>query len=432
MSIVPNTVGDLIMGLRESATDVPTGVLPTPGSEINISVLAGANTLPSGNYFCKAAYRTAWGETLPGAEVGPLVVNAGQGLQVTGTLPLGVSSIVLYIGTAAGAENFSFTSPTLPLQILSSVGTPPVTGGYSNVPGTRNTAYMPDTDGKTLSAFAVYRWINDGLEDGAAQSGGGIPDMSGVSSQAGVGVYVLQGNWWKLMRGWYDGYPCSVSGTDIIFRKNKVTGTYAMGLAVPHVDERNVIELWPQPSRTAGAMTTTQTITQTGTGVITCAAGATSFVLPFGLAQLGPDAAGNIEIFYYSTVVGGASITLQVRGLGGTIAQAWASGTAVNELNLFFVGLRIPPKYLIGQSAFTLNVPPGWKSALSHYLLHRFRLIERDRKEADAEYKQFVQLIKDSPLNKQVGGPRQIQIGGGQRIDTVPGAGSVFGGILLP
>lgn len=421
------------MGLREAATDVPTGVLPAPGSEITISVLAAANTLPSGSYFCRAAYRTPWGETLPGAEVGPLVVNAGQGLQVTGTLPLGVTAVVLYVGLAAGAENFAFTSPTLPLQVLSSTLSPPQVGGYSDTPGIRNTAFMPDSDGRTISAFALYRWINDGLEDAAAQSGGGIPDMSGVASQAGVGVYTLQGNWWKLMRGWYDGYPCAVSGTDAIFRKNKVTGTYAMGLAVPHVDERNIIELWPQPSRTSGVMATTQAISAANTtGVITCAAGATSFVLPFGLAQLGPDAAGNIEIFFYSTVVGGASITLQVRGLGGTIAQAWPTNTTVTELNMFFVGLRVPPKYLIGQSAFTLNVPPGWKAALSHYLLHRFRLIERDRKEADAEYKQFVAGIKESPLNKPVGGPRQIQIGGGQRIDTVPGAGSVFGGIILP
>lgn len=179
-------------------------------------------------------------------------------------------------------------------------------------------------------------------------------------------------------------------------------------------------------------MTVTPALSSTSLGTFTAAAGATAFVLPFGLAQLGPDSAGNVEIVWYTSVVGGASITLAIRGLGGTIAQAWAAVTPIVELNLFFHGLRIPPKYLIGQSAFTLNVPAGWKAALSHYLLHRFRLIERDKSAAADEYKQFVAGIKESPLNKPVGGPRQIQIGGGQRMDTVPGAGSVFGGIILP
>ena len=426
MSIVANTVGDLIMSFREAATDVPRGTLNAPGAELTIALLASANTLPTGSYFVKCAYRTAWGETLPGPETGPLVVDGTHGIQVTGTLPLGVFAVVAYIGTSSGGENFAFASPTLPLQILST------TGGYPDTPGLRNTAFMPDSDGNTISAFAVYRWINDGLEDGAAQSGGGIPDISGVQSVAGQGIYTLQGNWWRVMRAWYDGYPMSVSGTDAIFRKNKVTGTYAMGLSVSHVDERIIIESWPQPSRTGGAMTVTPALTATSLGTFSAASGATAFVLPFGLAQLGPDSAGNVEIVWYTSVVGGASITLAIRGLGGTIAQAWAAVTPIVELNLFFHGLRIPPKYLIGQSAFTLNVPAGWKAALSHYLLHRFRLIERDKSAAADEYKQFVAGIKESPLNKPVGGPRQIQIGGGQRMDTVPGAGSVFGGIILP
>jgi hypothetical protein len=426
MSIVANTVGDLIMGFREAATDIPRGTLSAPGAELTVALLASANTLPSGNYFVKTAYRTPWGETLPSSETGPLVVDATHGIQVTGTLPLGVSAVVAYVGVASNAENFAFVSTSLPLQILSS------SGGYSDTPGVRNTAFMPDSDGTSVSAFSVYRWINDGLEDGAAQCGGGIPDISGVSSVAGQGIYTLQGNWWRVMRAWYDGYPMSVSGTDSIFRKNKVTGTYAMGLSVSHVDERIIIESWPQPSRTGGSMTVTPALTATSLGTFTAVAGASSFVLPFGLAQLGPDAAGNVEIVWYTSVVGGSSITLAIRGLGGTIAQGWGAVTPISELNLFFHGLRIPPKYLIGQSSFVLNVPPGWKAALSHYLLHRFRLIERDSKFAAEEYKQFVSGIKESPMNKPVGGPRQIQIGGGQRMDTVPGAGSVFGGIILP
>src|SRR5579859_857883 len=245
------TVGDLILGLREAAVDAATGTLSSPGAEVIVSLIATANTLPTGNYFVKLAYRTSWGETLPGAETGPLAVDASHGIQVTGTLPLGVTEIAAYVGVAAGQENFCFSSTTLPLVITST------TGGYSDIPNVRNNAFMPDSDGKAISAFAVYRWINDGLEDGAAKCGGGLPDMSGVASVAGQGIYTLTGNWWKADKAWYDGYPMSISGTDTIFRKNKVTGNYAMSFVVSSVSERVIIEAWPQPSRTSGVMTLT-------------------------------------------------------------------------------------------------------------------------------------------------------------------------------
>jgi len=420
------TVGDLIMGLREAAVDAATGTLSSPGAEVTVALLATANTLPTGNYFVKLAYRTAWGETLPSNESGPFAVDAGHGIQVTGTLPLGVTEIAAYLGVTAGNENFCFSTSTLPLAITS------LAGGYSDIPNVRNNAFMPDSDGKAISAFAVYRWINDGLEDGAAKCGGGLPDVSGVASIAGQGIYTLTGNWWKADKAWYDGYPMSISGTDTIFRKNKVTGNYAMSFVVSHVDERVIIEAWPQPSRTSGVMTLTPAITASQTGTIVCAAGATSFVLPMGLVMLGPDSSGNIEIAYYSSVTGGSSITLAVRGLGGTIARAWAAATPIMELNIFFHGLRIPPRYKLGMSSATLNVPPGWKSALDHYLLHRFKTVERDYKGAAEQYKLFETIIQSSPLNKPVGGPRQIQIGGARGVETYPGLGSFFGGVIVP
>jgi len=412
--------------LREAAVDVPTGALSPPGAEVTVALIATANTLPSGNYFVKLAYRTAWGETLPSSETSPFAVDAGHGIRVSGTLPLGVTEIAAYIGIVSGQENFCLSSTTLPLDIVG------LDAGYSDIPNVRNNAFMPDSDGKAISAFAVYRWINDGLEDGAAKCGGGLPDVSGVASVAGQGIYTLTGNWWKADKAWYDGYPMSISGTDTIFRKNKVTGNYAMSFVVSSVSERVIIEAWPQPSRTSGVMTLTPAITAAQTGTIACAAGATSFVLPMGLVLLGPDSLGNIEIAYYSSVTGGSSITLVVRGLGGTIARAWAAATPVTELNIFFHGLRIPPRYKIGQSTAILNVPPGWKSALDHYLLHRFKTVERDYKGASEQYKLFETIIQSSPLNKPIGGPRQIQIGGARGVETYPGLGSFFGGVIVP
>ena len=413
------------MGLRESAVDVPTGVLPVPGAEITISQIAIANTLPSGSYFCKAAYRTAWGETTPSAEVGPITVDATHGIQITGTLPLGVTEVTLYIGLSAGNENFVFSNATLPFVVNS------IAGGYGDVPSVRNTAFMPDSDGRAISAFAVYRWINDGLEDGAAVCGGGLPDVSGVSSVSGQGIYTLTGNWWRADKAWYDGYPMSIAGTDTIFRKNLVTGNYAMSFVVSHVDERVIIEAWPQPSRTSGVVNVTPALTATTTGAIATTAGATPFVLPMGLVLLSDGT--NSEIAYYSQIISPTSLTLAVRGLGGTIARSFAAGTCTaTELNIFFHGLRIPPKYRLGQSAATLNTPPGWKSALDHYLLHRFKTAERDMQGAKSEYEQFKQIIQASPMNKPVGGPRQIQVGGARGIETYPGLGSFFGGVIVP
>jgi hypothetical protein len=418
------TIGDLVMGLREAAVDVPQGTLPSPGAEITISQLASACTLPAGTYFCKAAYRTNWGTTLPGTETSGITVDGAHGIQVTGTLPLGVSSIIVYIGTAAGAENFAFTSTTLPLQITSS------TGGFSAIPSTRNTAFFPDADGKALSAQAVYRWINDGLEDGAAICGGGMPDVSGVPSVAGQGMYTLTGNWWKADKAWYDGYPMSIAGTDQIFRKNLVSGNYAMSFVVSHVDERVIIEAWPQPARTSGVVNITGALSSTATGAVATTAGATSFVLPFGLAMISDGT--NSEIIYYSSMTPPTSLTIAVRGLGGTIAKSFGAGATATELNIFFHGMRIPPKYYVGQSASMLNTPPGWKSALDHYLLHRFKTAERDLQGAKSEYEMFKLILQGSPLNKPVGGPRQIQVGGARGIETYPGLGSFFGGVIVP
>lgn len=417
-------IGDVIMSLREAATDLPNGVLVPPSTELSAAQSAATiNTLPSGTYFVKLAYRTStWGETLPSTELGGFVVDATHGITISAAninaIPAAATQIVAYFGIGAGNETqfVAFTPAQLPLTITAI--------GSSGSPRLRSTAFLPDSDGSAISAFAVYRWLNDGLKEAASKCGGGLPDLSGVASIAGQGIYTLTGNWWKCMKAWYDGYPMAVSGTDAIFRKNKVTGNYAMGFVVDHVDERVIIEIWPQPSRTSGASTLNGAITS-GALNINLTSGATAFVLPFGLAQIGS------EIIYYNTVTP-TTMNIAIRGLGGTVAQAWPTGTAISELNIFFHGLRTCPIYNVGQAQQTLNVPPGWEPAIAHYLLHRFKLLEKDYKGSKEQYDFFASIIGALPANKPVGGPRQIQVGGSQALQTYPGLGGYGGGVIVP
>lgn len=416
-------IGDVIQGFREQATDRAVGTLLVPGAEVTLALFAvGGVTLPAGAYLAKLAYRNPWGETLPAAEVGPFAVDAGHGLRVTGVLPPGVSAIVVYLtpaGGAVGTENQIFVGTALPFTITAPSGNP-------GVPAIRNTAYLPDSDGPAVSAFTLYRWLNEGLKEGAGYCGGGLPDMTGVPSISGQGMYTLLGQWWKLDRFWYDGYPGAMTGSNEIFRKNPVGGNYAMNCAVEHVSNRFIFELWPQPSRTSGTTTLAVALAVAG---LTATLNASNFTLGFGFASITDGI--NTEIIAYQSNVGG-TMKIAIRGLGGTIAQAWGIGAIVQELNIVFKGLRVVPSYVIGNAYNTLNTPPGWESALVKYLLHRFRDAEKQRRDAQALLKEFQDAITKLPLNKPVGGPRQIQIGGARGVETYPGLGSFFGGVIVP
>lgn len=421
-------VGDVIMGLREQATDLPVAQLVSPGAEVSIGTfVTAAVTLPAGNYRVQLAYRNGWGETLPGVESGVLAIDATHGFQFTANPgpPPGVTAVVVYItpaGGGVGTENqvFVFNNPVFPLQIIAPSNNP-------GVPALRNTAWLPDADGRTFSVFSAYRWLNDGLKKAAAYCGGGLPDITGIPSVVQQGVYDLLGPFWKLDRFWYDGYPGAMTGSDAIFRKNPITGNYAMSATVERVSDKYTVELWPQPARTAGVTTTTAALSLTGNSV---ALTANPFTLAFGFALLS-DGLGNIEMVAYNAMTGNV-LNIASRGLGGTLQRAWPSGINVQEMNILFRGLRAVTGYNVGSAYSTLNVPPGWEGPMVKYLLHRFRDGERNSKDAQRLNKEFEQEIAALPLNRPVGGPRQIQIGGARGVETYPGLGSFFGGVIVP
>jgi hypothetical protein len=293
---------------------------------------------------------------------------------------------------------------------------------------------LPDTDGTALSAAALYRWINEGL-DAATALTEGIRDITGIPSTAGQAQYQVVSNWRKLTSGFYDGWPITMGNKSDIFRHSNVTGI--SGTTVLNQDSVvQQVELYPQSARTSGNGVVSghflNILPATAT-TITYTPGSSGWVLGFGLALLGPYPAdpSACELVYYS---GNASnqLTSVTRGMGGTIAQAWPDGTALTECNIYFSGIRYPLHYSVGQATAQLNLPPAWIDALKDYLSARFHGAEQDlegQKELMGSFKEKCNAIRG---NREVMSPRRVQVGGATGVETVAGTGGYFGGVLLP
>ena len=404
-------VGEIIMGAREIFTDLPQGKLTPPSTELTVSVVSvPGSTLPAGTYLINTTYRNQFGETTVGTIFTGQVIGANQGLRISGTLPPGVTAIRAYFGIGSATQLIEGTS--LPLTI----STP---GTASSAP-TRNTAYLPDTDGQALGAAAIYRWLNEGLHQ-AATICDGLPDFTAVGTIVGVGMFVFPGNWRKIGMAWYDGYPIMLGSKNDVFRKNAVTGIVGTVNLFQNTD-RLVLEIWPQAARTSGQTTLSS---QLALGATTASLATSNFQLSFGLALIGS------EVVYYATNSGGQLNNL-IRGMAGTLPQVWPIGTAVTELNLMLTGNRVPTGYSLGSSTSTFYLPPGWEDAIETYLISRYRKAEQETKEASALLQEFTAKVQKLSANKIIAGPRQIQAYAGQGTQTYPGLGSPFGGVIVP
>jgi hypothetical protein len=411
-------VGSVLLGARELFTDLPQQTLAPPvTANFSIAAVSSSTPLPVFTYYIVLTALNQWGETIASSEVS-LVVAFNQTLQFTanfaGGIPLGATKMRAYIGTQAGQENQYNEFTSLPYAYNPAVA-------VAQVPPTRNTAYLPDSDGGVVSVSALYRWLNDGLKS-ASTLCGGIPDFGGVGTVVEQPIYTMNGVWKKIDTAWYDGYPLYLGNKNDVFRRNNVTGTSGT-LTVNQVSDRLIVELWPQPSRTSGQTTLS------GNGSIgpsdTSALLATSnFVLGFGLAQIGT------EIVEFAGNEGG---TLQglTRGMSGTLAASWPDGTAVTELNLMISGWRVPSDYSVGAAASTFTLAPGWEEAMITYLEARFLKAEKQYQEATGMMKEFTAKVMNLKANRIVAGPRQIQAGGGYNQQTY-NLGTVFGGVIIP
>lgn len=417
-------VGDVILSARELIPDLPQ-VLPSPASAPSASVVSvTGSTLPAGNYFLVCSFRTPWGETRPSAEISAaLTVGASQGIQITApSLPPSASAIRVYLtlpGGASESEQQFIESSVVPFTI----STPPTATG---LPATRNSAYLPDTDGlRMFSAGTVYRWLNQGLSR-ATRKVGGIQDYTGCASVSGQALYVLTGEWSKIQSVWYDGFPLALGNQRAFYRYNRISSSVLAACNVSVRDNRVILEVFYQPARTSGSTTLSSAMLSTDTvASLTSAAGFQTFAPPM-FAQIGSEVVA-------LSAIGSNQLQNLIRGIGGTTPQAWPTGTAVKELNIWILGKRLStPTYAPGNSLNTLPVPLGWEQVLPDFMLSRSRFGEQEDQKAQGFLKQFDDAVADFlRANRQIAGPTQAG-NWTMGAETVPGFGTSGGGVVLP
>lgn len=425
-------VGDVLMALREQAGDPPSA-LPAP-------TLTSVTPFPTGstNIWFTVTQLTPWGESPTSVETVVANGSIGAAFTLAGTCSFAATALRVYFTLSGTGQEDRYSSYTIASGgtgsfslafNLSGTGT----GQGAITPGfapSRSSAWLPDTDGTALSAAALYRWINEGLDVITAITEG-IRDVTGIPSTAGQAQYQVISNWRSLTSGFYDGWNITFGNKSDIFRHSNVTGI--SGTAVMNQDSVvQQIELYPQSSRTSGVGVLSAPLSATAT-VVPYTLGATGWVLGFGLALLGPYPADPSlsELVYYSGNVSN-QLSPVTRGMGGTIAQAWPAGTLVSECNIYLSGIRYPIHYSRGQANIQLNLPPAWIDALKDYLSSRFRGAEQDIEAQQALLKSCEQKCQAIKGNRQVMSPRRVQAGGVAGPETVNSAGGFFGGVILP
>jgi hypothetical protein len=388
----------MIFRTRAKIPDLPP-TLPIPSPVSSGVVTSAGSTLPVGTYACVITQRNPWGETAPTGEAAGLIVGANQGISIGSALLPGAVAIRAYLtlpNGAPGTEIQFVESTTSPFTISA----PPTGFG---APPTRNSAYMMDSDGKAFSAAVLYDWMNEGLNK-ISRVTGGLLDYCGVPTVAGQPLYVLPGEWVEISDVWYGGYWVQGGRRGDFFRRNAVSTSVLSNVSVSIFSNQQVIEVSYQPDRSSGMTATTAGMGAADSSVAIANTGA--FLLPFGFAQIGT------EFVAYASLAGGA-ISGLIRGIGGSLAQAWPLGTTVTELSLFWCGKRILPSNLLspGQAYQQLPVPMGWEGILPLYMLAQAKKNELDMKAAaDLEKQCFDEATKWMLANKGV--VSQVQVSG--------------------
>jgi hypothetical protein len=440
-------VGDVIVQAREAFPDPPSVIGGAPTNITAVAVVNGSGALPAGTYYIMATLLNPWGESLPCAEITVVVGGGGtNAIQVSFgfTLPYiasGQTSIKVYMASSPGAESSAFLSYGLGAVIITgfigaisqSNGT--VLGMIAGPPPLRSTMWNPDSDGGFVGAATMYRWLNDGLQK-MSRIAGGIPGMTAVQAIAGQSMYRIPGRWIRLTNAWFDGWPLTFGKRGDVFLHNNVMGVTGI-VTIEEWTNQTVVQAWPQPNRT-GAATATSGAIGNADGLIAVVS-STSF-LSLGLAMLVGTpfnfqgvAAGatalQTELFAYTGLNTSPQQLLNcVRGIGGTTALGFGSGTQILEANLRFAGFRQPPFFSIGQAYSDLGIPLGWEVPLSNYLVAQYRLAEQQTQESMAIEKGFTDDVTAlAKLYRGKTGP--IQIGSITR-EVYPGGYS--GGILIP
>jgi hypothetical protein len=221
-------------------------------------------------------------------------------------------------------------------------------------------------------------------------------------------MYTLNGQWQKITDAWYDGWPMNLERRTNFFKRNTVTSSVLSGVALSLLDDRVVLEYWPQPNRSANTPLLSVNAAPTDTTItVVSTAG---FLLPtdafIQLSAYGQQP----EICSYAGLSGNTIYGL-VRGVGGTVAQSWAAGnTTVSEANLVVHGRYVfSCQFTPGNSMSVLHLPAGWDAMLASYILSKARAAEQDMQASQQQYQIFQAGIQGwERTNRQLAGPQQI------------------------
>jgi len=419
-------VGDVIMAVRGILSDPPQ-VLAAPSlTAFTPSQLAASNpNLPSGTYSFQFAVLTPWGESnTAGINATTVAVDGSHLPQISGSFPIGATKLRVYFTPTPSVGVWYYidipSTQTFPFSITSL----PVT---VKAPNANNRAYMLDTDGTGFSVYTIYGWLRDGLKLATEQIGV-MYDVTGVPTTDNIAMYQLIGDWKRFSHAWVDGWPYDFGNKAGIYYRNKVT-TSGSGIVVTDVvSPIRVIEYYPVPDRTAGITTTNASVAATDTSIPGASFG--GYELEYGLALISNPSSGQTpEIIAYQLIGSGPNLGGVLRGLGGTQAQAWASGSTVQELNGRFAGYRYPTIPVVGQSLNTLDVPISWDVAIQRYMESRAREAQKYFKEAKDLMDQFSAICRTlKSSNTAMLGPKQT---GENYPNEIYNAG-LGGGWLLP
>lgn len=404
-------VGDILMSAREQIPDMPQ----TLGPPILFSAGAAAGgIMSSGTYYLVLTILTPWGESLPSSESS--VTLSGSNLTISiewafaGGFVSGVAGMRVYLGGASGQENrfieYSANGSAvgfggLPLPIL--IGDDLTAAGVPGAPPSFSSAYLPDTSGKFINNYTLYRWLNEALNI-LSKKTGGILDATGVPTIVGQPHYQLPFKWITVNKMWFDGWELIKGTRSDIFYRNSIVAIANLTVTLRQA-ETSRVEIFPQPNRTAGSAFLLSAIAPTDIDVALNST--VGWVLPYGLAMLGLPS-GPFEIVGYATLAGN-QLGLMTRGLGGTSPQSWPAATPATELNLRISGYRMANNYKVGDALRVAEIPDGWSDILSIYMDSKALSVQGDKTGAARRMQEFLKAGQELASAAQLlQGPVQI------------------------
>lgn len=323
------TVGDLIVRSRNIAND-PCQTIGQPIAP-GFSLVGSGVGIFTGTIWGFITYLTAWGESTPSTEIGPIVCgSSGIGINLTDMAPpLAAVSGRFYYGNASGAE-YQY-APFV-------VGTEATVNGLdigSGVPASgvapyKSSAYLPDTDGDLVSASEIYRWINAGLV-ALGRLAGGILDQTGVAMPAGNAEVIIPGWWLEIKYTWHNGWLVLPETQSYTWLQSPVSGIPGISTLWRN-GAQQVLGTWPQPST---APASSRLLLDMGSSDNLAVVQSTStFTGADAIMLLGSpilsSAAGGFDIGMV-----GLSITVQGAGFGGSpLVTTVANFVSQNQISL--------------------------------------------------------------------------------------------------